>query len=58
MKSSKGKGPANGVTKTPKKLQQVPSGRQKLRDPVEVAFLKLLSLVIGVVRPLRLVIGF
>lgn len=39
MKTSKGKGPASGVPKTPKKLQHTSSGRvgkDKPKDPVEV----------------------
>ena len=38
MKSSKGKGPANGVAKTPKKLAVSSSVKmkEKPKDPVEV----------------------
>lgn len=41
MKTSKGKGPANGVAKTSKKLQHTSSGKvgkEKQKDPVEVHF--------------------
>ena len=42
MKSSKGKGPAGGAPKTPKKPQLTASGKfakEKAKDPVEVSWL-------------------
>lgn len=39
MKSSKGKGPANGAPKASKKLQQTASGKVSNKDPVEVGCL-------------------